>query len=98
MNALEVQPCPVPSTGPTNVFANTSPLKVKVTPVYVPAAGSTYMLASMILLPVAPGEPNGVYQYGSGSPIVFACSVSGLAGPAAKVALRSAVPQPLPNW
>src|SRR5690349_8095051 len=53
-----------------------------------------YILASMVLFPTEPGPPEGVYQKGFGSLMVFGPSVS---TEPEKVALRSAVPHELPN-
>src|SRR6478736_3578051 len=70
------------------------PENVTVWPANVPAAGSTYMFASMILLPTEPGPPEGVYQNGLGSLMVFGPSVSTWP---LNTAVRSAVPQELPK-
>src|SRR2546423_2245615 len=86
MNAADVQ-------GLTSDLLKTFPVKVTVWPESV-SVFSTYMFASIVLLPTAPGPPPGVYQKGFGSPIVLGESVR--TGPA-NVAHRSAVPQPLPN-
>src|SRR5262245_3632149 len=83
MNATVVYGC-------TNVLDNTLPVKVRFVPDRPPVV-STYMLASMFLLPVEPGPPAGVYQNGFGSFTELGASVS--TGPE-NVATKSAVPQP----
>src|SRR3954463_5572686 len=85
--------------GLTSVFDSTFPVNVKCCPLNV-SVFSTYMLASMVLLPVEPGPPLGVYQNELVSLTEFGASVS--VGPE-KVATRSAVPHPLlktnpPPW
>src|SRR5262249_55747239 len=77
----------------------TMPVKVTVWPGSVELS-STYILASMVLFPAAPGPPLGVYQNELGSPMVFGLNVS--VDPE-NVADRSAVPQVLlktkaPPW
>src|SRR5436305_1042607 len=94
MNATLVQPLPSWFTCPARVLDMTLPANVRVCPANVPAAGSTYMLASMLLLPTAPGPPLGVYQKGLGSPIVLGDSVR---VEPENVAQRSGVPQPPPK-
>src|SRR3954467_7895345 len=79
--------------GLTSVFDNTFPVKVKCCPLSV-SVFSTYMFASMFLLPVDPGPPLGVYQNELVSFTEFGASVS--VGPE-NVATRSCVPHPLAN-
>src|ERR1700690_992118 len=93
MNATLVQPFPSWFTLPTKVFASTLPEKVTLCPARPPVT-STYMLASIVLFPTAPGPPLGVYQNGSGSLTLFGPSVR---TPGEKTAVRSDVPQELPN-
>src|SRR5947207_6298404 len=79
--------------GLTSVFDSTFPVNVKCCPLNV-SVFSTYMLASMVLLPVEPGPPLGVYQNELVSLTEFGASVS--VGPE-NVATRSGTPHPLPN-
>src|SRR3954466_580891 len=60
--------------GLTRVLASTLPVKVTDCPTSV-VLFSMYMLASIVLLPIAPGPPAGVYQNALGSLMLLGPSV-----------------------
>src|SRR4051812_27164680 len=93
MKATALHPLLSWFTLPTKVLARTLPVKVTLWPARGPV-DSTYMLASMILLPTAPGPPLGVYQKLLVSLTVFGESVS---REPEKEAHKSAVPHALGN-
>src|SRR3954468_16722754 len=71
MNAIEVKALFV-----VKVLLKTWPVKVMVCPPKLPSLDSRYRLASMVLLPTAPGPPLGVYQNSLGSPMLYGASVN----------------------
>src|SRR6266705_1330418 len=97
MKATQVHPFPAGFVLErlTRLLDKTVPEKLTFCPGTEPTGNSTYMLASISLLPRAPGMPPGVYQYEAGSPMVFGERVR---PKPEKTATKSAVPQPLPNW